>query len=99
MADRDSGGVMDVRDVAHLARMNITDEEEALFQSQLGQVLQHVRELSELNLDGVEPTAHAVAVNNVFRIDEERPGLPHELVMANAPQPRNGLFIVPRILE
>ncbi len=90
---------MDVRDVAHLARMHITAEEATLFQSQLEHILDHVRDLGELDLDGVEPTAHAVAVQNVFRVDEARPGLPHAQVMANAPQARNGLFMVPRILE
>lgn len=99
MADRDSGEMIDVRDVAHLARMNITDAEAALFQEQLDQVLDHVRELGQLNLENIEPTAHAVAVQNVFRADEERPGMAHDAVMANAPQARNGLFMVPRILE
>ncbi len=92
-------GSMDVRYVAHLARIHISDEEASVFQKQLDHILEHVRTLSDLDVDGVEPTAHAVPVHNVFREDEVRPCLEHEIVMANAPQSRHGLFIVPRILE
>ncbi len=90
---------IDVKYVAHLARMQLSDEEIATFQSQLEHVLVHVRELSELDVEGVEPTAHAVPVHNVFREDAVRPSLDHDRVMANAPQARQGLFMVPQIIE
>ncbi len=99
MTTRVPGDEMDVRYVAHLARLSLTDEEADLFQGQLQHVLDYVQELSPLNVADVEPTAHALPLQNVFRADEAAPGLPHEQVMANAPQARNGLFMVPRILE
>lgn len=90
---------IDIAYVANLARMDLSEEEAQRFQAPLEQILAHARKLGELNVDGVEPTAHAVAVTNVFRKDEVHPSLPHAEVMANAPQARQGLFIVPKILE
>ena len=90
---------MDVRYVAHLARLRLTEDEQACFQAQLGQVLDHVRQLNRLDVDGVEPTAHAFPVQNVFRPDVVQPGLDHDQVMANAPAERQGQFIGPRIIE
>lgn len=90
---------IDVRYVAHLARLHLTDEEVGLFQGQLEQVLAYMRELGKLNVEGVEPTAHAFPVQNVFRPDEVCPGLEHDLAMKNAPSHRQGQFIVPRIIE
>ena len=90
---------MDVRYVAHLARLRLSEDELARFQSQLGQILDYVRELSELDVEGVEPTAHAFPVHNVFRPDVVEPCMDHERAMANAPAERQGQFIVPRIIE
>ncbi|HOW98277.1 MAG TPA: Asp-tRNA(Asn)/Glu-tRNA(Gln) amidotransferase subunit GatC [Kiritimatiellia bacterium] len=96
---RDDASRLDVRYVAHLARLHLSDEEAAVFQPQLEQVLGYVRELGALDVEGVEPTAHAFPVQNVFRDDEVRPGLDHEAAMKNAPQERQGQFIVPKIIE
>lgn len=91
---------MDVSYVAHLARLHLTPDETARFQAQLGQVLGYVNQLRELDVTGVEPTAHAMPVVNVFRADETPgPGLDHASAMRNAPSERNGLFMVPRIIE
>lgn len=95
----ESAGKIDVRYVAHLARLHLTDDEIARFQGQLDQVLEHVRELGRLDVEKVEPTAHAMPVNNVFRRDEVRPGLDREKALANAPRERQGQFIVPKIIE
>ena len=54
-----SSPILDVRDVARLARIELTDEEAATFQSQLGRVLEYVEQLGKLDVSGVEPTAHA----------------------------------------
>lgn len=99
MTEKPQNDSLDVKYVAHLARMHISDDEARTFQTQLDHVLEHVRALSALDVEGVEPTAHAVPVHNVYREDEARPGLDHEQVMDNAPSKRQGLFIVPRILE
>jgi aspartyl-tRNA(Asn)/glutamyl-tRNA(Gln) amidotransferase subunit C len=90
---------LDVAHVAQLARLNLTAEETALFQSQLAEVLEHAARLQELNLDGVEPAAHAVPAFNVFRADEVRASLSQEEALRNAPRSANGLFIVPKVLE
>lgn len=90
---------LDVKYVAHLARLHLSEEEAREFQAQLDQVIGYFNDLSRLDVSGVEPTAHAAAVQNVFRKDEPRPGLAREKVMANAPEQADGQFIVPRILE
>ena len=90
---------IDVKYVAHLARMHLSAAEVAHLQPQLEQIVGYVRQLDELNVEGIEPTAHAIPVQNVFRADEVRPCLDHAAVMQNAPQAREGQFIVPKIIE
>lgn len=90
---------MDVSYVAHLARLELTPEEIARFQEQLGHVLAYVEELKEVDVAGVEPTAHAMSVENVVRPDEVRPCLDRDAVMANAPAKANGQFLAPKIIE
>ena len=94
-----SADKIDVRYVAHLARLYLSDEEAELFQGQLEQILQYVEELSELDVEGVEPTAHAIPVQNVFRKDEVKPSADREAVLENAPSERGGQFVVPKIIE
>ncbi len=90
---------IDVKYVAHLARLQLTPEEEQKFGAQLGQVLGYIEKLKQLDVSQVEPTAHAVPLVNVTRPDAPRPSLPHEEAMRNAPAQANGLFIVPKIVE
>ena len=97
--DNSASDRIDVRYVAHLARMHLADDEVARLQPQLEQIVGYVRQLDELDVEGIEPTAHAIPVQNVFRADEVRPGLGHDVVMANAPLARDGQFIVPKIIE
>jgi aspartyl-tRNA(Asn)/glutamyl-tRNA(Gln) amidotransferase subunit C len=92
-------GKIDVAYVAHLARIHLTDEEVVSFQAQLGDVVGYVEQLAELDVEGVEPTSHAVPVHNVMRADEPRPGLDIEAAMDNAPASRGREFLVPRIIE
>jgi aspartyl-tRNA(Asn)/glutamyl-tRNA(Gln) amidotransferase subunit C len=95
----ESADKIDVRYVAHLARLHLTDEEASRFQPQLEQILQYVKELSALDVEGVEPTAHAMPVQNVFRKDETRPCVDREKALRNAPLERGGQFVVPKIIE
>ena len=88
-----------VKDVAHLARIALTPDEEAKLGAQLGQVLGYIEKLRELDVSQVEPTAHAVPMVNVTRADEIRPSLPHDEALRNAPKQAGGLFIVPQIVE
>lgn len=93
----DSG--MDIQYVAHLARLQLSPDEQQHLGAQLGNILNYIKKLQEVDVSGVEPTAHAVPLVNVTRPDEVRPSLPHEDAMRNAPAQANGLFIVPKIVE
>lgn len=90
---------LDVKYVAHLARLSLTPEEEKKIGGQLGQVLGYIEKLKEVDVTGVEPTAHAFPMVNVTRADEVRPSLPQEEALRNAPAKANGLFLVPKIVE
>ena len=90
---------IDVAYVAKLARMELTDEEAALFQAQLDQIVTYVHQLRDLDLEGIAPTSHAHPVANVMREDQVRSGLDHDAVMSNAPAEREGQFQVPKIVE
>ena len=94
-----AAAAIDVKYVAHLARLNLTPEEEEKFSAQLGQILTNVAKLNQLDVSQVEPTAHAIPLVNVTRPDEIRPSISNEEALHNAPAKANGLFIVPKIVE
>ena len=73
--------------------------EEKKLGAQLDGILGYIEKLKELDVAGVEPTAHAVPLVNVTRPDEVRPSLPHDDALRNAPAQANGLFMVPKIVE
>jgi aspartyl-tRNA(Asn)/glutamyl-tRNA(Gln) amidotransferase subunit C len=77
----------------------LTPEEESTFGAQLGHVLEYVEQLKGLDVNGVEPTAHPIPLENVTRPDEVQPSLPHEEALRNAPAQAGGLFVVPKIVE
>ncbi len=90
---------MDIHYVAHLARLALSSEDEQKFGAQLGSVLEYIEKLKQVDVSGVEPTAHAFPLVNVTRPDEVRPSLSHEDALRNAPAQADGLFIVPKIVE
>jgi aspartyl-tRNA(Asn)/glutamyl-tRNA(Gln) amidotransferase subunit C len=90
---------MNVRYVAQLARLSLSDEEVELLQEQLDQILAHVDELRELEVDDIEPMAHAIDVVNVFRKDEIRRFGEHDVLVNNFPVSRQDQVIVPPIIE
>ena len=94
-----ASGEIDVKYVAHLARLSLTADEEKKLGSQLAQILGYIEKLRELDVSQVEATAHAVPMTNVTRVDEIRPSLPHEEALRNAPRKGGGLFVVPKIVE
>ncbi len=81
--------------VAKLARLRLSDEEVEVMAGELSHILEHVERISSLDLDGVEPTTHVVALENVMRPDEPRPSLPRERALESAPDPAEGAFRVP----
>ncbi|KAB2660751.1 MAG: Asp-tRNA(Asn)/Glu-tRNA(Gln) amidotransferase subunit GatC [Verrucomicrobia bacterium] len=90
---------IDVKYVAHLARVTLTSEESQRLGAQLGNILGFIEKLNEVDVSQVEPTAHAVPLVNVTRPDEIRPSLPQGDALRNAPAKANGLFMVPKIVE
>jgi aspartyl-tRNA(Asn)/glutamyl-tRNA(Gln) amidotransferase subunit C len=96
---RVSAPEINLKYVAHLARLGLSPEEEAGLAGQLAEVLQYMDKLKELDVSQVEPMAHAFPIVNVTRPDETSPSLTQAEALANAPAQANGLFIVPRIVE
>jgi aspartyl-tRNA(Asn)/glutamyl-tRNA(Gln) amidotransferase subunit C len=90
---------IDVKYVAHLARIALSTEEEQKLSAQLGNILGYIEKLKEADVANVEPTAHAFPLINVTRPDEVRPSISNEDALRNAPAKANGLFIVPKIVE
>jgi len=88
-----------VRKVAKLARLDLSDAELGVMATQLSAILVYVDQLQELNTDNVEPMAHPLPVQNVFRADELRPSLPVGEVLRNAPSRSGDFFAVPAILD
>lgn len=86
-----------VRHVASLARLGLTDEEVKRMGEQLGAILDSIVKIRELSLEDVPPTANPLNLTNVFRPDEPRGELTREEALAPAPEPIDGLFAVPRI--
>jgi len=85
--------------VAELARIALTPEEKIRYAAQLGEVLKHVEQLKQVNVDGVEPTAHAFSVENVWADDEAIAGLAAADALRNAPAQRNGMIAVPKVVD
>ena len=87
-----------VRHVAKLARLNLSDNEIQIFTRQLGDILEYVEKLNELDTENVEPTAHAAPLRNVFREDIAREGMGIEAVLKNAPARDGNFFTIPKVL-
>ncbi len=85
----------EVRHVARLARLTLTDDEVARFGEQLNAILEAVSKVAEVDLSDVPPTAHPLDLVNVWAEDEPRPSLPVEEALANAPDRDDGFFRVP----
>src|SRR5205823_3593642 len=88
-----------VRWVAHLARLELSDAELATMTRQLNSIVDYVNLLQRVNTEGVEPLAHALPIQNVFREDEPSPSLPVGAALANAPDRRGDFFGVPAVLD
>ncbi|MEI8038538.1 MAG: Asp-tRNA(Asn)/Glu-tRNA(Gln) amidotransferase subunit GatC [Verrucomicrobiota bacterium] len=89
---------IDVRYVANLARLELSDEEVATFQPQLEAILRHAESLSQLDVTGIEPTAHPAPVFDRMRADTPRPSLSPAAVLQNAPDHAQGQIRVPKVV-
>jgi len=92
-------GKEQVEHVAKLARLEVSENEKAMFARQLSAILTYMDQLKEVDTEGVEPTATVLPTENVFREDAVKPSLTQERALANAPDQADGFFRVPKILE
>jgi aspartyl-tRNA(Asn)/glutamyl-tRNA(Gln) amidotransferase subunit C len=88
-----------VHHIAELARLALSDREEALYQEQLSAILQHFERLQELDTEAIPPTATVLPLRNVMRADEPSPSSLQEGILANAPATDEGCFKVPAVME
>jgi aspartyl-tRNA(Asn)/glutamyl-tRNA(Gln) amidotransferase subunit C len=89
----------EVKHVANLARLAITEEEAEKLTNELDAIISFAEQLNELDTENVEPTSHVLDMKNIFREDVSKPGLPVEEVLKNAPDHENGQIKVPAIIE
>ena len=89
----------EVRKVADLARLELTEADVEVMARQLSAIVDYINQLQQVNTDGVEPLAHPLPVQNVFRDDVTAPCLPVAAALANAPDRRGDFYGVPAVLE
>jgi aspartyl-tRNA(Asn)/glutamyl-tRNA(Gln) amidotransferase subunit C len=89
----------DVRHVARLARMALSDEELERVRRELNRIMGYFAELQQLDTEGVEDTSHAIRMNNVYRPDDIGPSTPTEKLLQNAPDSVENFFRVPAFME
>ena len=90
---------IDVAYVAELARLELTDDEKAVFQPQLENIVRYVEKISSVDVEGVEPMMHGRPLVNAFREDVVRESLPAETALGNAPARVGDEFLLPKIVE
>ena len=91
--------LMDIDYVANLARISLTDEERGRYGQQLAKILGFFEMLREVDVEGVEPSAHAFELENVWQEDVAQPGLAPEAALANAPSQRDRQVVVPKVVD
>jgi len=89
----------DVTNVAELARLEVTEEETEIFTEQLGNILEYIEKLNELDTDNVEPTSHVLDISTPLREDKVVKWLSIEEVLQNAPESEDDFFVVPQVIE
>src|SRR4030043_1706696 len=97
--DKSKIDVEQVKQVAKLSRLDLSEAEISQFTGQLGAILEYVEKLNQLDTSRVEPLAHCLPIRNSLREDEVKQSLGTEKTLANAPDKDEQFFIVPKILE
>jgi aspartyl-tRNA(Asn)/glutamyl-tRNA(Gln) amidotransferase subunit C len=90
---------IDIAHVARLARLDLSEEELAVYKSQLGVILDHAAQVQSLQGEPSQESAHPLGLVNSFRPDERRPSLDRDEVLAVAPETDDGYFVVPPVLD
>ena len=85
--------------IAHLARIELTDDERKLYRVQLESILDYIDKLNELDTSGIEPMIHTLRITNVFRADAVKPSLPTDQALRNAPNRTEDSYKVPAVIE
>ena len=88
----------EIKHVAQLARLELSDTEIENMAGQLDRILGYVDKLSEINTDGIEPTTHALSIYNAFREDIVKESLPREVALKNSPLQNGEAFVVPKVI-
>ncbi|MDD3806563.1 MAG: Asp-tRNA(Asn)/Glu-tRNA(Gln) amidotransferase subunit GatC [Candidatus Marinimicrobia bacterium] len=89
----------EVLHIAKLARLSLTEEEVEMYTHQLGEILNYIQKLNELDVDNIEPMKHVLHIVNVLRDDKNLPSLSREDVLKNAPEHDGEYFKVPKVLK
>ncbi|MCI8307801.1 MAG: Asp-tRNA(Asn)/Glu-tRNA(Gln) amidotransferase subunit GatC [Lachnospiraceae bacterium] len=85
--------------VGILAKLELSDEEKEQAKKDMGSMLDYIDKLNELDTDGVEPMSHVFPVDNVFRADIVTNGDDREQILSNAPEEKDGAFVVPKTFD
>jgi aspartyl-tRNA(Asn)/glutamyl-tRNA(Gln) amidotransferase subunit C len=84
--------------VVHLARLEIADAAVDVFSDQIGNILDYINLLNQVDTTGISPTSHATSLTNAFREDVEKAHMERSVALANSPENDDGAFIVPRVI-
>ncbi len=90
---------MEIEQIIMLSRLELAENEKVLFSNQIGNIIDYIDKLNELDTTDVDPTAHVVPIKNVFRGDDLQPSLPRDRVLQNAPSRSDNFYRVPKIIE
>lgn len=88
-----------IEHIGILAKLELSAEEREQAKEDMGKMLGYIDKMEELDTSGIEPLSHAFGIRNVFREDEEADGNMREDVLKNAPEEKDGMFLVPRTFE
>jgi aspartyl-tRNA(Asn)/glutamyl-tRNA(Gln) amidotransferase subunit C len=88
-----------IHHVANLARLDLPESSLDTFADQIGQIMEYVDKLEQVNTAGITATSHATQRSNAFREDDPTGGIRLEEALANAPRQEDGCFIVPKVIE
>jgi aspartyl-tRNA(Asn)/glutamyl-tRNA(Gln) amidotransferase subunit C len=84
--------------VAELARLDLDSASIEKFAGQIGNILEYVDKLNEIDTEGIRPTSHAISLTNAFREDEQCGHIERDQALANAPEKEDGNFVVPKVI-
>lgn len=89
----------ELKHIALLSRLELTDDEAELYTQHIGEILNYIEKLQELDVSDIEATTHTVPIHSVMREDEPKPGLEIDEALKNAPERHERFFLVPRVTE